>query len=592
MKHLILLTAFFASSVFGGELRVSDSQVVTGLAKSGLPSYILNPSCEKGKANITDTDNIVTRVSSGGLGDLGTDCQIDADASGEKAVFAWRAYPNRLEGGNCEVSGYYKGDASLYKVNVVQDSVVVNSLQLSNAASGQEYSIAFPCGADNADLVTVEIEATDNAAALINHVFLHGGEYQTFQVAQAEVVVRAVGNGSGQSIGDASDTKVTNWTEVTDVYSEFTSNTFTAKRAGNYLIAAQLRWPSLTTPVRCLVNVYKNGASVHISGQGNTSPCVAQVDVNISLAVGDTIEIYAFQDSAGSANIDGGPTPQWLQITRFPPASETVLKIGAAGSEWTSYTPASSWVSNTTVTGKYQCWNGNLAVQNQAATSGAPNSATLTFDLPTGFTINTNVLLSVGTQQSLFSEVKINDSGAAVYHGTVRYADSNTVTIINNGAAGTYVNEPSVVDQASPITFGAGDFVMASYIVPVNECPRTPMPLVKQAVTTSSAGVDRIESARFNQDGTLTSGSSWISSITAGTLADGSAVANFITGRFSATPDCTVTPASLVSATSVVSCGVTNASTSSVQVDCAYFNGSISLKNFDFPVVLMCKGPN
>lgn len=180
MKHILKLLSLISATSFAlvSGIDSRDIQNLPNMAKSGTPSYILNPVCEKNTANITDADSIVTRVSSGGLGDLGTDCQIDADASGEKAIFLTRAYPKRLEGGGCEIIGVYKGDASQYKVTAIQDGNVLSTLTLNNATGvSQPYVLdGFACGADNTDLITVEIEALDNAAALFNHVFLHGGE--------------------------------------------------------------------------------------------------------------------------------------------------------------------------------------------------------------------------------------------------------------------------------------------------------------------------------------------------------------------------------------------------------------------------------
>jgi hypothetical protein len=521
------------------------------LAKSGVPSLITNPQCAYNEVGITDTNNILTRnTAATALGDLGTDCAIDAGTSGHLASWALRAYPNRLELQNCEAIAYYKGDASLYKIDVVQNSAVVASTQLTNAANGQLVSLNFPCGSDNSQLITLEVEATSASAAAINFIWLHAGEATNIgDAAQAEVVVRAVGNNSTQSIGDATDIKVTNWSEVTDVYGEFSSNTFTAKRAGNYLISTQVRFSALTSPVRCLLNVYKNGSTVHIAGQGDTSPCVPQNNVNVSLNVGDTIEIYAFQDSSGAVNIDGSATAQWLQITRFPTASEQVVRVGAPGLDKTSWTPTGSWVANTTYTGWYQCDAGNLRGMVQVATSGAPTSTRLTVNLPAGFTIDSSL---IGNSRLHIGEATILDAGTRVIPGFV-WVESNALTALSvtfiQTISGTnpVVTEDVDVTQSAPMTFASGDQVKFYFTVPVtasSPCPRTPMPLLSQAVTTSSAGVERVERATVasvcsGSPCTITTQSGGFSSITrSGT---GGYTVNFVAGTFSAPPTCTVT---------------------------------------------------
>lgn len=133
----------------------------------------------------------------------------------------------------------------------------------------------------------------------------------------------------------------------------------------------------------------------------------------------------------------------------------------------TAYTPTSSWVSNTTVTGTWQRIGGDLARINcQAATSGAPTTAALTFTIPSGLTINTSKLLSTGVEQTL-GIGKVNDSNAALYAIVPRFSTTTAIVCINLGAAGTYVNEPGVTSESAPITFGAGDFVNVEFTVPI-----------------------------------------------------------------------------------------------------------------------------
>lgn len=139
---------------------------------------------------------------------------------------------------------------------------------------------------------------------------------------------------------------------------------------------------------------------------------------------------------------------------------------GSPVTDWVSYTPTGSWVSNTTYTGKWRRVGDTMQIQAQAATSGAPTSAAITFGLPSGYSIDTSKILSTGVEEWL-GYGKINDSNAAVYHVAVRYSSTTSVSVINLGVAGTYVNEPSGVDQATPITFGASDFVNIAFSVPI-----------------------------------------------------------------------------------------------------------------------------
>lgn len=566
MKHFIWSLLFLASSVFAGELRVGPQQVVTGLAKGGLPSYILNPQCEKDERNITDSSNILTRVSSGGLGDLGTDCQIDATASGQKAVFAWRTYPNRLEGANCEVVGHYKGDASLYKVNVVQNSVVLNSLQLTNSTNGQEYSIQFPCGSDNSQAITVEIEATDNAAAAFNHVFLHGGEYQTYQVAQAQLAGRSsfaatascLWSRTNTALGDFTSTaacpgptiekQVLGSWQTTDT--NLPEQTINNLPAGEYELLVSVPWYN---SVATATAVYAVSDGTSTSGQtfaqnsgineGGGLTIVA--NFSYSSAGNRTFKLQC-SASSGSCNIDNQTAGRGVtfQLKRFPTASEQVLKIGAPGSEWTAFTPTGSWTINTTYTGRYKCEGDTLHVDATVVLGGAPNAATeLIVNHPTGFTADTSKMSSTDVNKTIGFASAVAASN--YYQANIWHASTTTVRVSGIRNSSALAHTLSNFSPSDPATFGSGDRVYLRYSVPVtasSPCPRTPMPLVKQAVTTSSEGVLRVETGVLNCDATpsvVSQVGDWLSTPTR--TIGGRCTAVFKTGIFSSAPNCSLT---------------------------------------------------
>lgn len=137
---------------------------------------------------------------------------------------------------------------------------------------------------------------------------------------------------------------------------------------------------------------------------------------------------------------------------------------GTPITDWVSYTPAGTW--STTFTGLWRRVGQDMEVKFQAATSGGV-SGNFTVNIPTGYTIDTTKLLSTSTQEEL-GFGRINDSGSAVYHFSLRYNSNVSIVGINLGAAGTYLNEPSVVDGTTPITFGAGDFVNGYFKVPIS----------------------------------------------------------------------------------------------------------------------------
>jgi len=542
-KILKLIAVLFCFSAGANSINSGPQQYIEGLAKAGTPSYILNPTCQKNEANITDSDNIVTRVATGGLSDLGTDCQIDADASGEKAVWAWRAYPNRLESQNCEAIAYYKGDASLYKINIVQDAVTVNSVQLTNSTAGQVVSINFPCGADNTDLVTTELEATDNAAALINFMWLHGGEATNIgTAAQAEVVVRATRITSDQTISSTASTKIQLNGETFDLYNEFDPTTnyrFTAKRAGRYKVSGQSYAFNATN--RIGLEIKKNGSTqcfAYFSDDGN-GDVYPQASCAFDMVVDDYVELFTVAVSDSSYSIGLGGTRTYMEISRFPTASEQVFKVGQAGLEWTAFTPTGSLTTNTTYTGFYKCEGDTLHVQNQLAFSGTNTQGAATLNLPTNFTIDTAKIVSTSGSSRYFGFGSLLDSGTTVIPLHIGYSSTTAVAIAYEFASGTPINITAMnTNLNNPITIASGDTLWVRYSVPVtasSPCPRTPAPLFKNAVTTPFAGTENVLSGELNCD-TASTFNRGGTGMTAGNRSTTSCAITIATGQLSSQP--------------------------------------------------------
>jgi hypothetical protein len=146
-----------------------------------------------------------------------------------------------------------------------------------------------------------------------------------------------------------------------------------------------------------------------------------------------------------------------------------IMSMGPAMSDIVSWTPTGSWTSNTTYTGKYRR-DGDTAIGViRVSTSGAPTSANLIVNLP--FTIDTAKLIST-TEDVRVGFGIVRDSGAASYTDViVLYATSTTLQLQAGGIStfsGTvYEKAQSAINQALPITFGAGDYVEFNFTVPV-----------------------------------------------------------------------------------------------------------------------------
>lgn len=131
-----------------------------------------------------------------------------------------------------------------------------------------------------------------------------------------------------------------------------------------------------------------------------------------------------------------------------------------------SFTPTGSWSANTTYTGNYTRVGNNALFSVKVATSGAPTSAALTINMPSGLTIDTTALTDTGAGLgSLLSSGEASDSGTS-YKCSVKYSSTSAVAVAyQSNASGAESN----VTQAAPFTFGASDYVDVKFMVPIAE---------------------------------------------------------------------------------------------------------------------------
>lgn len=131
---------------------------------------------------------------------------------------------------------------------------------------------------------------------------------------------------------------------------------------------------------------------------------------------------------------------------------------------WEDVTITGSWVSNSTYTGKMKRVGDSALIDVRVDTSGAPTSATLTITLPNGLAIDTNKTLTETQELTPF-----------ISYGTAGNSGSRTVGIhalYNNASSVVLVADNSltagaVVNATTPFTFGAGDFVQCTFLVPI-----------------------------------------------------------------------------------------------------------------------------
>lgn len=144
--------------------------------------------------------------------------------------------------------------------------------------------------------------------------------------------------------------------------------------------------------------------------------------------------------------------------------------IGPAVSNWTSYTPTGSWSTNTTYTGFYRRVGDSVELNVKVATSGAPTSAALSINLPSGLVIDTAKLPStvVGATVLPGSAASVIDNGVTQYQAFICYSSTTAIQVrYSSSAAAASPDTMAAVTQAAPMTFGSGDSVVAAVVLPI-----------------------------------------------------------------------------------------------------------------------------
>lgn len=135
--------------------------------------------------------------------------------------------------------------------------------------------------------------------------------------------------------------------------------------------------------------------------------------------------------------------------------------------DWISYTPTGAWNTNVSYSGWYRRVGDSLQTTVRIAVSGAPNNATLTVNLPTGLSIDTNKL-STDTDNYTLGTGNILDSGTN-RPGPLLVGYNNTTSVAIAYASETASYTILVgIGISVPITFAAGDEIYIQYTVPIS----------------------------------------------------------------------------------------------------------------------------
>jgi hypothetical protein len=166
--------------------------------------------------------------------------------------------------------------------------------------------------------MSIVLQSSGGGSVTINEPTTASNYTQTLPAATGTVMVSgnqpafSAYNTASQSVANNTNTKVLFQTEEFDTANCFDNATnyrFTPTVAGYYQINANVSWAGVTANV-VLSQLYKNGSAFKAGNREQASGQYTwQVISTLVYANGTTdyFEIYAFQNSGGSVNIDYGP---------------------------------------------------------------------------------------------------------------------------------------------------------------------------------------------------------------------------------------------------------------------------------------------
>lgn len=163
-----------------------------------------------------------------------------------------------------------------------------------------------------------------------------------------------------------------------------------------------------------------------------------------------------------NANATSGAITVYMDSFTFGPQ---ITNMGVPVTDWVSYTPTGSWTSNTTYSGKWRRVGDTMEGQIVVSLSGTPNATSLTVNLPSGYSIDTNKI-SPSTENKNIGRTSILDSGTVNYQGYVGYAGT-TQLLLGVWPNATYTSSVGINSTTPIATLAAGDTIWATFSVPI-----------------------------------------------------------------------------------------------------------------------------
>jgi len=565
MASKLLFLVFIGQILFGtsslaNTLGVEPNKVFP--FSNAKTNFVKNPNCAKNVAGINNGDSLVSANNTTPLTEDG-DCELDPTVGlGAVAEFLTEdlsVVAQYLKGKNCEFSFDYRNSEGpdISAVVVLGSSEITTRQLLPLSTNTQRIVLNFPCG-DLSNDPKLEF-SVDGSATTSTHVAnIYMGEATNIgDAAQAEYLGRkTVGVGSGCNLVKNAN----NWDNFTDVAGCATP-TFEGSVTGSD------KRPNIVIPYRG-AGTYRFKISATIgaeeSGSGSARCGMRFSDGSVQSQTGEIYQLVSkgtgrdaqfigeivktshssstmtveFQmnrfEGNQSCNVRPLSTAFAIDADYIPSTSQQVFRVGAPGIGATSYTPSFVGLGTpTNVDFTYQCVAADLIRVFGRLQTGTTTADLASISLPTNFTSAT---YSAGNK--LIGRWWRNSSGAnSNKAGSIVQLSGGTTVVLG---LDEYVPASSPFNgQNGSTLFGSSEVVSFDFLAQVtasSPCPRTPMPLLKNAETNEGSGVAVNYDAYITQNAGASTctvanqgGATWISSCS---YASNRATLNIVAGKF------------------------------------------------------------
>lgn len=141
---------------------------------------------------------------------------------------------------------------------------------------------------------------------------------------------------------------------------------------------------------------------------------------------------------------------------------------GTPITDWTTWTPTSTWTSGATHTGLKRRVGGDVEYKVKLAITGAVTAANLIINLPSGDVIDTNRVLDTSANTNWnYGQVTMLRTASATYIGGISYNNTTSFQIRALNAASTYVQDVGAVTNTVPATWASPDVISIDFRAPI-----------------------------------------------------------------------------------------------------------------------------